>query len=320
MPETRGKSVFLLTTLLLFIIPSIVYAETIPTSGLLSSDALPWWGWPIVLFVFTFLLGILAVLAGVGGGVLFVPIVSSVFPFHLDFVRGAGLLVALTGALSASPGLMKKGLSSIRLAIPLALVGSICSIAGAVVGLALPTNIVQTALGSAIIIIVAIMMSARRSLFPSVKKPDALSKALGIYGIYREETMDKEVEWNIHRTWLGLVLFIFIGFLAGMFGLGAGWANVPVLNLVLGAPLKISVGTSILILSINDTAAAWVYLMRGAVLPLIVVPSVAGMMVGTRIGATLLSKTRPKVIRWIVIVFLLLSGIRALLKGVGIWD
>jgi hypothetical protein len=32
----------------------------------------------------------------VGGGVLSVPIVSGFFPFHLDFVRGAGLMVAVS--------------------------------------------------------------------------------------------------------------------------------------------------------------------------------------------------------------------------------
>ena len=42
-------------------------------------------------------LGVVAVPAGIGGGTLFVPIVGSFFPFHLDFVRGAGLLVALAG-------------------------------------------------------------------------------------------------------------------------------------------------------------------------------------------------------------------------------
>jgi uncharacterized protein len=282
-------------------------------------EQMPWWGWTILLFVFTFLLGIVAVVAGVGGGVLFVPIVDLLFPFHFDFVRGAGLMVALTGALSASPGLLKKGLSNLRLALPLALVGSICSILGAVVGLSLPTQTVQTALGVAIVGIVVLMFLTKRSTFPEVGKQDRLSQALGIYGLYYEDSLDREVEWKIHRYPLGLIFFVLIGFLAGMFGLGAGWANVPVLNLLLGAPLKISVGTSIFILSINDTAAAWIYLTRGAIIPMIVAPSVAGMMLGTRIGAKLLSKTRPTVIRWVVITFLFLAGVRAILSGVGLW-
>ena len=48
--------------------------------------------------------------------------------------------------------------------------------------------------------------------------------------------------------------------MAGMFWLGAGWANIPVLNLLMGAPLKISVATSKFLLSITDTSAAWIYL------------------------------------------------------------
>ena len=57
-----------------------------------------WWIWPLALFAVSFAIGVVAVLAGVGGGVLFVPIVGGFFPFHLDFVRGAGLLLALSGA------------------------------------------------------------------------------------------------------------------------------------------------------------------------------------------------------------------------------
>jgi len=282
------------------------------------TEQIPWWGWALLLFLFTFILGILAVVAGVGGGVLFVPIVGAFFPFGFDFVRGAGLIVALTGAISASPRLIEKGMANLKLAIPLALVGSIFSILGAMAGLALPTRIVQTALGVAILGIVVLMVKSKRSTFPHVPKSDNLSSVLGIYGIYYEETENTSYRWKIHRTPIGLLLFVGIGFLAGMFGLGAGWANVPVLNLLLGAPVKVSVATSMLILSINDTAAAWVYFMKGAILPLIVVPSVVGMMLGTRIGARLLSSSRPLIIRRIVITFLLLAGIRSLLVGFGI--
>ena len=96
----------------------------------------PWWFWPLVLLVFCFILGIVAVLAGVGGGVLYVPLVSGFFPFHLDFVRGAGLLVALAGALAAGPGLLRRNLANLRLALPVALIASVFAIVGAFLGLA----------------------------------------------------------------------------------------------------------------------------------------------------------------------------------------
>ncbi len=299
--------------LFLIFSPEVVFA-----ADALPAEPLAWWIWILLLFVFSFCLGVVAVVAGVGGGVLFVPIVSSLFPFHLDFVRGAGLMVALAGALSAGSPLLKKGLANLKLALSMALIGSVSSIFGAIVGLALPSHIVQLALGITIVFIAIIMLRAKKSEFPEIDKPDKLSQILHIQGIYYEDSLKKNVDWQIHRTPVGLVLFVVIGFMAGMFGLGAGWANVPVFNLVLGAPLKVSVATSVFVLSINDTAAAWVYLHKGAVLPLIAVPSVVGMMLGTKIGAKLLTKVKTTSVRVIVITLLLLAGGRAILKGFGI--
>ncbi len=282
-------------------------------------SSVPWWVWPLSLFVVTFILGILAVLGGVGGGVLFVPIIGGFFPFNIDFVRGAGLLVALAGALAAGPGLLKRNLASLRLAMPVALIASTAAIGGAMIGLALPANVINTLLGATILFIVAIMATAKKSDFPVVPKPDALSQSLGIMGIYREESLGKDVEWTVHKTPQALLLFIVIGIMAGMFGLGAGWANVPVLNLMMGAPLKISVATSKFLLSITDTSAAWVYLNKGAVLPMIVVPSLVGIMLGSMIGVKILARSKPKAIKWMVIGLLLFAGLRSLLKGLEIW-
>ena len=277
-----------------------------------------WWIWPIALFAITFLMGIVAVLAGVGGGVLFVPIVSAFFPFHLDFVRAAGLMIALTSALSAAPSLLTNGLASLRLALPLALVGSVTSVVGALVGLALPTDVVQIALGLTILAIALLMWRAGRADHPEVARPDALGAALGMHGVYHDPALKRDVHWQVHRTPAALLVFSLIGLLAGMFGLGAGWANVPALNLLMGAPLKLAVGTSGFVLSVVDTSAAWVYLNRGAMLPMIVVPSLIGVILGAKIGARLLRVVSSNVIRKIVLTVLVVAGGRALLKGFGI--
>jgi uncharacterized membrane protein YfcA len=277
-----------------------------------------WWYWPLILLILSFVLGVFAVMAGVGGGVLYVPIVSGFLPFHLDFVRGAGLIVALAGALAAGPGLLKKGMADLRLAIPMALIASTCAIFGAMIGLALPTNVIQTLLGATILGIVVIMIKAKKSEFPDVPNSDPLSQALRITGVYHEPTINKDVEWKVHRTPMALGLFVIIGVMAGMFGLGAGWANVPVLNLLMGAPIKISVATSKFLLSITDTSAAWIYLNNGAVLPLMVVPSVVGIMLGSFVGVKVLAVTKPAVIRILVISVLGIAGLKALLKGLGI--
>ncbi len=307
-----------LLSLFIVLILTVPSWAQMPPGSPESATAYPWWMWPLVLLVVTFVLGVAAVLGGVGGGVLFVPIISGFFPFHLDFVRGAGLLVALAGALAAGPGLLKLNLASLRLAIPVALIASTFAIIGAMAGLALPTHIIQIALGCTILFICVLMLTAKKSTFPEVKQADKLSSVLRIYGVYQEASTGETIDWKVHRTPQGLILFVVIGIMAGMFGLGAGWANVPVLNLLMGVPLKISVATSKFLLSITDTSAAWVYLNQGCVIPMIVIPSVVGIMIGSFVGVRLLNVAKPSLVRWIVIIMLGFAGIRALMKGLGI--
>ena len=285
-----------------------------------SGGSTPWWVWALVLFGFSFIVGILSLLGGMGGGTLFVSIVGGFLPFHLDFVRCASLLVALSGALSAGPGLLRFGMGDLRLSLPIALMTSTGAIFGAVIGLKLPAHVIQIALGFTILGIVAVMVRAKRSEYPRVPKADVLSHHLGLAGVYLDRATGEEVSWKVHRTPLALGSFLLIGIMAGVFGIGAGWANVAVLNLIMGAPLKVAVGTSKLIVCLTDTAAAWVYLHSGAVMLVVVVPSIIGMMLGSWAGVGILVRIAPIRLRYVVIALLLFAGIRSLLKGFGIWN
>ncbi|HUQ74008.1 MAG TPA: sulfite exporter TauE/SafE family protein [Burkholderiales bacterium] len=284
----------------------------------MDAAAIPWWIWPIALFVVSFAIGIIAVLAGVGGGVLFVPIVGSLFPFHLDFVRGAGLMFALAGTLAAGPPLLRAGMASLRLVMPLALVGSIASFAGALVGLALATAVLNTLLGL-LIIGIAILIWRSRAADAQNVEADGLGALLRLQGEFHDPAAGLRIDWRTHRTLLGLAAFAAIGFVGGIFGLGAGFANVPALNLLMSAPLKVAVGSSGLLISVINSSAAWVYIHRGALLPLIVVPAILGVMLGSRLGARLLGSTPAALVRRLVIVVMLIAGLRALARGTGLW-
>ena len=319
MSDRTRRRLLAVMVLLACAAPAAADALEAPTSApAAEGPSMPVWVWPVLLLLVCFAIGIVAVLGGVGGAVLFVPIVSGFFPFHLDFVRCTGLLVALSGSVAAGSRLLRSGLASLRLALPVALVTSSAAIVGAMIGLALPDNVVKVLLGLAILGIAAVMILAKSEAHPKAIRADALSAALHIHGIYYERSTEKYVKWRVRRTPLSIVLFVGVGMMAGMFGLGAGWANVPVLNLVMGAPLKISVASSHFLLAVTDSTAAWVYINDGAVLPMIVIPSLIGIMLGSMVGASLLGRVRPKQVRHIVLVILLLAGTRSLLAGLGI--
>jgi|SRR6185295_7661750 len=277
-----------------------------------------WWIWPIALFFASFALGIVAVLAGVGGGVLFVPIVGSFFPFHLDYVRGAGVLLALAAALAAGPRLLRDGLASLRLAIPLSLAGSIFSMVGALTSFAVPTRALETSLG-ALILLISLLMWLAPGGGISNGRDDFFSTALGLRGNYVDPATGERTVWQSKQLLPGVLVFSVIGFVGGLFGLGAGWANVPALNLLMGVPLKLAAGTSGLAITIVNTPAAWIYFLEGAMLPIIVAPSLIGVMLGANLGARLFRTMPAARIRHFVIALLLFAGIRTLLKGLALW-
>ena len=251
-----------------------------------------------LLFLISFVIGILAVIGGIGGGSLFVPVVSAFFPFSFDFVRGAGLFVALGSSLSAGPKLIKSGYGRLRLALPFALSGAVFSIFGAKAGLLIDDRIVSFLLGVLMIFVSFFMLFKKGGRTEGAFSDDDLS----FRELFKAGRRVKTVS--------AFISFSFIGFIAGMFGLGAGWAGVPVLNLLVGAPLRIAAGTSNIIISVNVSSAIWVYLKNNAVFPLIAIPSFFGMFIGSRIGASLLGKVKPGFIRFAVIIFLIFSGVR----------
>ena len=296
---------------------------------LAGGPLLEMWGTMFALFGLGILIGTAAVMAGVGGGVIFVPLASALFAIHVDFIRGAGLMVALVGAIAAAPVLMQRRLSRARIAVPLALAGSSGSILGARLGLLVPDRAIMTALGVLMLGVAAqttLQALRSRRAAADAEAPPATSGTAGpgaglsermavaweLSGSYVDPGSGDTVDWRARRMVPAMLLFVLIGVIGGALGVGAGWANVPVLSSLMGLPLKMAAATSGLIIVANSSAAAWIYLREGALDPMIVVPAIVGMIGGTRIGARLLGHARPEQVRLLVIVVLLLAGLRTL--------
>ncbi len=280
-----------------------------------------WWMWVLALFFMTLGIGIVAPIAGVGGGVLFTPLTMAFYPFSTDFIRGAGLVMAMTSALSSAPHFAKKGLANLRILAPVVVVSIIFSILGGVIGLwvtnAFPQgkSYIKIGLGLILFVVFLVYLFSKRVEFPQITHIDPISEKLDIHGAWYEPSLKKVVEYRTTNLLYALPAFAGVGFIAGMFGLGAGWANVPVLNLVMGAPLKVATSTSMMIITINDAAACWVYMARGAMLAFIIVPSVLGITIGARIGARIAVKSRPRSIKYLVMAIMLFAAVMDIWKG-----
>ena len=185
-----------------------------------------WWFWPVVLLVFTFFVGLISPISGIGGGVLFVSLTAAFSPFSIDFIRGAGLIMPLTTALSATPRFTREGLANLKIMAPVVVVTMITSVIGSVTGLWITNTFpggqsyVTIALGLILFFIFAVMGLSKRVEFPEVPRSDALSERLDLTGSWFEPSLDKVVEYRTTNFAAALPAFAVVGFIAGMFGLG----------------------------------------------------------------------------------------------------
>jgi hypothetical protein len=163
-------------------------------------------------------------------------------------IRATGLVVAMFSGLISTGPFMRKGLADIKIVYFCSVPIAVGALGGAFSAVALSEHmgatgdaIVRLLLGLILIFIAAMfVLGGSKTEYPEVKHVDRFTRWVGLSSAYWEESLGRRVDYTATRSALGFVLFSVVGFTGGFFGLGGGWAVVPVLNLVMMVPLKIS--------------------------------------------------------------------------------
>ena len=312
---------------ILIVLTIVAYAIMGLFSEVSGTEVLtPFAAWAIIVgsFVISFLIAIISVLGGVGGGVIFTPIMLGFTSVDTLLVRSTGLVVAMFSGLVSSGPFMRKGLADIRLvfycAIPIiigAMIGSQFAISMAEDMGETGDAIVRLALGIVLVFIaVMFILGGSKNEYPQPKHIDKISQKMNLKSRYWEESLNKTVHYHATRALLGGILFFVVGFTGGFFGLGGGWAVVPVLNLVMAVPLKVSAASSGVLLAIGNAAAIWPYIVKGALIGVFAAPWMIGQVIGGILGAHILAKIKAGFVRNILIVLLILTSIKLISRGV----
>ena len=106
-----------------------------------------------------------------------------------------------------------------------------------------------------------------------------------------------------------------VGLVSGFFGMGAGWAIVPVMNLIMGVPLKVAAATSGILIGMGDCISVWPYVFAGAIIPLFAGLWLVGQVLGGMLGAQVLIRVRSGSIRLVLLGVLLYSSFGLATRG-----
>ena len=274
-------------------------------------------------FLLSFAIAIIAVLAGIGGGVLFTPLMLAFTPIDSLIIRATGLIVAMFSGLVSTGPFMKSGVGNLKLSIYCCCGYGIGGFIGAQGAIWIANRMGETGEGiiriilGGIVLLLALyfLLGGVKTEWPEVKRVDRFTQWLGLPQPYYEESLGKVVDYQVIRGGQGLLAICGVGLISGFFGLGAGWAIVPTMNLIMAIPLKVAAASSGILIGMGDCITVWPYLLAGAIIPLFVAPWLVGQVMGGIIGAHVLIRVRAKSIRYILIGIMVFSSFGLVTKG-----
>ena len=296
-------------------------APTAQTDGYMSTPVIMW----IILafFLLSVAIAMISVIAGIGGGVIFTPIMLAFTDVNSIVVRGTGLIVAMFSGLISAGIFGKKGISNYRLCLVMTLSQGFGALAGAMLAIATATNsgvtgegIMRLALGLLLVGIAIYFFTGGKKLeWPNITKVDKFTKRLKLDSSYYEESENTIKYYKVTRSPLGIFLIFLIGVLGGFFGMGGGWAITPALNLGMGLPLKLAAANSGVILGIGSCVSVWPYIFSGGIIPFFALPWLAGQVIGGFIGSYALARIKVWIVRLVLIGIMIFTSFGLVTKG-----
>lgn len=296
-------------------------AET-PPDGM---SGLAIFAWLFGFFLLSFGIALVAVIGGIGGGVLFTPFMLAFTSVDSLIVRATGLIVAMFSGLVSTGPFMRGGLANLKICIFCAAAYGVGAFTGAQGAIYVAETMgeagegfVRLALGVILCsLAVYFIVGGKKIEWPEVKRVDGFTKMLNLSQPYYEVSLGKVIDYPLTRAKWVLVAIIGVGILSGFFGLGAGWAIVPAQNLIMAVPLKVAAANSGVLLGMGDCIAVWPYLLMGAIIPVFAAPWLVGQVLGGLLGALILIKVKAGFVRYLLIGFMFFACFGLLTKGLN---
>ncbi|QHK18196.1 TSUP family transporter [Methanomassiliicoccaceae archaeon DOK] len=257
--------------------------------------------------------GIFGALFGLGGGVIFVPVLMLVFGLEPTEAVAISLIGIIAGSVGASTVLVDRGLSNVRLGLLLEITTCVGAIAGAIIATYLDSWILMV-LFSVIIIYSGIRMivNPERTVEPSSGEDTPLTF------MYRDESVGEDVRYEVQNVGSGMGLCTIAGALSSMTGVGGGAVKVPLMNIHMHVPMKAASSTSSYMIGITAFSGAITYFFAGEVILAYAACVAIGAFAGSLIGARYARKIPARHLRKYFSIVLFAMAILVLLQAGGI--
>jgi uncharacterized protein len=255
--------------------------------------------------------GAFGALLGLGGGILIVPILTLAFGLPLTAAVGISLIAVIATSTGAAAINVRAGRADVRLGITLAGGTVVGAFTGGVVAGLLPERAIAGLFAALLAYTAVTMLRRLRSPTQGHGDPDVPIDPAAPDGPNAPAYRSRRLPAAVGGSFLA-------GNVSGLLGVGGGIVTVPLVHLLMGAPMPIAVATSNFMIGVTAAAGAFTYLFRGDVDPRVAAPMVIGVALGASIGAALGGRIRTTWLTVLFVVVVAYVAVQMSLRAVGV--
>ena len=249
----------------------------------------------IFMYLTFFIASGISSMIGIGGGVLYVPILLS---FNFPFYQAAAISLFIIMALSLSSTLVyyRVQLVDWKLALAIEPIIAITALIGGYYSSFIQIKELK------ILFILILIVSGYFMIKPIKKNQDKFINKRK-WGYWPRKFGEEEYSINLL---IGLPLTVLVGLVAGLLGTGGGAIKVPLMVLLLGVPMKIAVGTSCFMVGITALFGFWGHFFAGHFEPKMALILALVVFTGAQAGSRISIKVDKILLKKIYAIFLFL--------------
>lgn len=249
--------------------------------------------------------GVIGALFGLGGGIIFIPVLTILYGLDATSAAAASLVGIVATSTGSASGYVRKGVSNIRLGMMM----EITTCTGAIIGAAVAIYLDNTVL---LVIFSCVMLYSGFKMAVSPEKLTVEHEEGDLMTFeYEDPTADPpRQKYTVKNVKSGMALCTVAGAVSSMTGVGGGAIKVPLMNIHMHVPVKVASATSSYMIGITAFSGAVIYFIHGDILLDVAAAVAVGAYVGALIGTRIASKVNAKSLkRYMSVVFFAIAAI-----------
>lgn len=264
----------------------------------------------VSLIVLGIVAGIIGSLFGIGGGIIFIPVLTIVYKMPAIEAAAISLIGILALSAGAASYYAEHKVANIRLGLYLEIGTTLGAVIGAFVAGMIEEWIVFMVFAAFVIVNGLRMLLSRGKDCGSTEGEHEFT--------FHDMKTGEDIGYDLKNKVGGTIICVIAGIYSSVTGVGGGVIKVPVMNNFMNVPLKAATATSSYMIGITAFCGAMVYFIGGNInlvaASAVAIGSYVGMLIGTRASKRFDTSSLKKYFAFV----LFASALSMILKAGGI--